>query len=318
MTTYRKKLPQLGEDIFLTDSGMETDLLFNKGFELPHFASFTLLKDETGRAAMREYCLEHARLAKRYGFGFIFETATWRASPDWGPKLGYDRAALEAANRDAIALIEEVRDEGALERPFVISANVGPRGDGYQAGALMTVQEAEDYHSFQAEIFAGTAADITTALTMNNTPEAIGFVNAAAAAGMPCAVSFTVETDGRLPSGQPLGEAIMETDFEARKAPAYYMINCAHPTHFTNVLRDSDHWLSRLKGVRANASKCSHAELDEAEALDDGNPGELALENEALRRLVPSLTIFGGCCGTDLRHVSAIAQEISRAKKVAA
>ncbi|WP_428407892.1 homocysteine S-methyltransferase family protein [Hyphococcus sp.] len=317
MGRFNNDLPQLGGEIFLTDSGMETDLIFNKGFDLPFFASFTLLKNPKGRAAMRGYCLEHALLAKRRGFGFIFESATWRASPDWGVKLGLDKNALVAANRDAIALVEEVRDEAALETPFVISGNVGPRGDGYKSGALMTVTEAEDYHSFQAEIFAHTAADLVTALTMNNTPEAIGFANAAAAAGMPCAISFTVETDGRLPSGQPLGEAIMETDFEARKQPAYYMINCAHPTHFTSVLMEGEHWLSRLRGLRANASKCSHAELDEAETLDDGNPGEFGLENAALRRLVPSLTIFGGCCGTDLRHVEAIAAVLGQKKKVA-
>lgn len=317
MGSYRLNLPQLGEEIFLTDSGMETDLVFNKGFDLPFFASFMLLNDPSGRAAMYDYCLGHALLAKRNGFGFIFESATWRASPDWGDRLGLDRAALEAANRDAIALVEEVRDEAALETPFVISGNVGPRGDGYQPGALMTAPEAEDYHSFQAEIFAGTAADLVTALTMNNTPEAIGVANAAAAAGMPCVISFTVETDGRLPTGQPLGEAIMETDFEARKQPAYYMINCAHPSHFTSTLEQGEHWLSRLKGVRANASKCSHAELDEAETLDDGNPGELGLENAALRRMVPSLNIFGGCCGTDLRHVEAIAAQLSRASKAA-
>lgn len=317
MAIYRKNLPQMRGDIFLTDSGMETDLLFNKGFELPHFASIVLLQDPKGRAAMRDYCLEHALVAKRGGFGFIFETATWRASPDWGGKLGLDLPALETSNRDAIALIEEVRDKAALDQPFIISGNVGPRGDGYQTGELMTIKEAEDYHSFQAEIFANTAADITTALTMNNTPEAIGFANAAAAAGMPCAVSFTVETDGRLPSGQPLGEAIMETDFEAKQAPAYFMINCAHPTHFTSVLQNGEHWLSRLRCVRANASKCSHAEIDEAEVLDAGNPGELGLENAALRRLVPSLNIFGGCCGTDLRHVTAIAAELGRLQKAA-
>lgn len=317
MTTYRKNLPQTGDAIFLTDSGMETDLLFNKGFELPYFASFMLLKDSKGRAAMRQYCLDHALMANKNGFGFIFESATWRASPDWGDKLGLDRAALEAANRDAITLVEEVRDAAALDQPFVISGNVGPRGDGYQAGELMTAKEAENYHSFQAEIFAGTVADIITAMTMNNTPETIGFANAAAAADMPCAVSFTVETDGCLPTGQPLGEAIMETDFEACKAPAYYMINCAHPTHFNTALEEGEPWLSRLRGVRANASKCSHAELDEAETLDDGNPAELGLENAALRRLIPSLSIFGGCCGTDLRHVEAIAAELTRMDRAA-
>ncbi len=317
MAVYRQKLPQLEKEIFLTDSGMETDLVFNKGFDLPCFASFTLLKDEKGRAAMRDYCLEHAALAKRRNLGFIFETATWRASPDWGDRLGYSRAELEAANRDAIALIEEARAQAQLEKPFVISANVGPRGDGYNPGAIMSAAEAEEYHSFQAEIFANTAADMMTALTMTNTPEAIGFVNAAGAANMPCAVSFTVETDGRLPSGQPLGEAIMETDFEARKAPAYFMINCAHPSHFEAVLREGGPWRSRLRGLRANASRCSHAELDEAETLDDGNPDELGSENAALRRLAPSLTIFGGCCGTDIRHVTAIVRELQEEKEAA-
>lgn len=317
MSRYRNDLPQLHRNLFLTDSGMETDLLFNKGFDLPCFASFTLLRDEKGRAAMRDYCLAHALLAKAHGFGFIFESATWRASPDWGDRLGYDRTALIAANRDAVALVEGVREEAQLDNPFVISGNVGPRGDGYDPGTLMTKEEAQNYHSFQAGVLADTAADIITAMTMTNAPEAIGFANAAAEAGMPSAVSFTVETDGRLPSGQPLGEAIMETDFEARRPPAYYMINCAHPTHFEDVLREGGVWMSRLRGVRANASKCSHAELDNAESLDDGDPGELARANSALSRLAPNLTIFGGCCGTDLRHMQAMVQEISRTRKAA-
>ncbi|MEO1137664.1 MAG: homocysteine S-methyltransferase family protein [Pseudomonadota bacterium] len=317
MSRYRNNLPQLHRDVFLTDSGMETDLLFNKGFDLPCLASFTLLRNEKGRAAMRDYCLTHALLAKRHGLGFIFESATWRASPDWGDRIGYDRAALIAANRDAIALVEDVREEAKLENPFVISGNVGPRGDGYDPGVMMTAKQAQDYHAFQAEVFADTAADLITAMTMTNSPEAIGFVNAAAEAQMPCVVSFTVETDGLLPTGQPLGEAIMETDFEARRPPAYYMINCAHPTHFEAVLREGGVWMSRLRGIRANASKCSHAELDNAETLDDGDPLELSRENRALLELAPSLTIFGGCCGTDLRHVEAMAQEISRTRKAA-
>lgn len=317
MPLYRQKLPQLERDLFLTDSGMETDLVFNKGFDLPCFASFTLLQDEKGRAAMHDYCLAHAALAKAHGLGFIFESATWRASPEWGERLGYDRAALKAVNRDAIAMVEAARAEAKLETPFVISGNIGPRGDGYDPGELMTASEAQHYHSFQAEVFADTAADLITGMTMTNSPEAIGFANAAAQAGMPCVVSFTVETDGLLPSGQPLGEAIMETDFETRRPPEYYMINCAHPTHFEQVLREGGVWMSRLRGVRANASKCSHAELDNAETLDDGDPQALGRENDALRRLAPMLTIFGGCCGTDLRHVEAIAAEVSRSRQAA-
>lgn len=310
MARYRNALPQLSREIFLTDSGMETDLVFNKGFDLPEFASFVLLSDPAGRKAMFDYFMAHAEIAKRHKRGVIFETPTWRASPDWGDKLGISREKLAEINRDGVEFLAEVASAARLDTPFVISGNVGPRGDGYIPGELMSAEEAEEYHAFQAQVFANTAADLVTAMTMNNSPEAIGFVNAAARADMPAVVSFTVETDGRLPSGQPLGEAIMETDFEARKAPAYYMINCAHPTHFAHVFEEKGPWLSRLRGVRANASKCSHAELDEAETLDDGNLKELGEEHAALLHLLPSLTIFGGCCGTDARHVEEIFEAI--------
>ena len=318
MARYRQNLPQLGRDLFLTDSGMETDLLFNKGFELPCFATFPLLERQDGRKALRDYYLAHADIARRHGRGLILETPTWRASPDWGEKLGYDDAALACANRDAVDLLKEVGEAARLAAPFVISGNIGPRGDGYDPGTLMTAEEAEAYHAFQVGVFAETDADLVTAMTITNAEEAIGFANAAARADVPSVVSFTVETDGRLPTGQPLGEAIMETDFEARRAPAYYMINCAHPTHFEDALKEGGPWASRLRGVRANASECSHAELDEAETLDDGDPEALGRENAALRRLLPSLTIFGGCCGTDLRHVAEIAKAISAPASAAA
>ena len=318
MARYRENLPQLGRDLFLTDSGLETDLIFNKGFDLPEFASVVLLRDANGRRALAELYRDHAEIARRHNLGVVFETPTWRASPDWGVKIGHDREALAAANRNAVSLLSEVRDAAGLEKPFVISGNIGPRGDGYDPGELMTIDEAEDYHAWQVGVFAQTDADLATALTMTNAAEAIGFVNAAARANMPAVVSFTVETDGRLPTGQQLGEAIMETDFEARKAPAYYMINCAHPTHFESVLHENGPWRARLRGIRANASKCSHAELDEAETLDEGNPQELGLENAALRRLLPTLTVFGGCCGTDTRHIEKIATALEGDAKKAA
>ncbi len=318
MARYRKSLPQLGRDLFLTDSGLETDLIFNKGFDLPEFASFVLLGDEVGRKAMFDFYCAHAEVARRHNRGVVFETPTWRASPDWGARVGYGRDALADSNRDAVNFLSEVSDAVRLDKPFVISGNVGPRGDGYDPGEMMSADEAENFHSWQVGVFADTAADLVTAMTMTNAPEAIGFVNAAARAEMPAVVSFTVETDGRLPSGQPLGEAIMETDFEVKKAPAYYMINCAHPTHFEDVLRQRGPWLSRLRGIRANASKCSHAELDAAETLDDGDPDTLGGEYASLRRLLPTLTIFGGCCGTDVRHIEKIADAIDAAAAQAA
>ncbi len=318
MARYRNKLPQLGRDLFLTDSGLETDLVFNKGFELPCFSAVPLLHDEAGREAIVRYFEAHIDIARRHGRGLILETPTWRASRDWAAPLGFSVDQLADANRAAVALLAEVAEAASLERPLVISGNVGPRGDGYDPGALMTAAEAEDYHAWQIGIFAETVVDLVTAMTMNNTAESIGFANAAAAANMPAVVAFTVETDGRLPTGQPLSEAIMETDFEARKAPAYYMINCAHPTHFESVLRESGPWRARLRGVRANASKCSHAELDEAEVLDDGNPQELGQENAALRSMLPTLTIFGGCCGTDARHIEKIAEALESVEAKAA
>ena len=313
MPDDRKALPQLNGDLFLTDGGIETTLIFHEGIDLPHFAAFDLLKTRDGREQLRRYYAPYVAVAARHRRGFIFESPTWRANLDWGEALGYDKEALAAANMDAVALMKELRADAALEKPAVVSGCIGPRGDGYDPGALMTVREAEAYHGFQADVFARAGVDMITGITISNAPEAAGLARAAAAAGVPSAVAFTVETDGRLPSGQPLGEAIMEVDFESTTPPAYYMVNCAHPTHFAPALEAGGPWLERLKGVRANASRCSHAELDAAETLDDGDPQALGRENADLRRLVPGLTVFGGCCGTDQRHVEEIAKALAQA-----
>ena len=312
MTRYREKLPQLSGGLFLTDSGLETDLAFNKGFDLPCFSTMPLLRDDAAKKAIVQFFEAHIDIARRYDCGRIFETPTWRASPAWAAPLGYSLEELADANKAAVDMMTEITEAAGLRHPLVLSGNVGPRGDGYDPGSVMTAEEAEEYHAWQVGILADTAVDLVTAMTMTNAPEAIGFANAAARAKTPAVISFTVETDGKLPTGQPLGEAIMETDFESRKAPAYYMINCAHPTHFEGALKEGGPWIARLRGVRANASKCSHAELDEATALDDGNPAELGDENAALRKLLPSLNIFGGCCGTDARHVEKIAAALTR------
>ena len=190
----------------------------------------------------------------------------------------------------------------------MISGCVGPRGDGYVIGETMSAEEAEAYHSTQIGTFAETAADLVTAITMTYADEAVGVVRAARAAGMPVVISFTVETDGRLPSGQSLGEAIEEVDVRTDGYAAYFMVNCAHPSHFDSVLEPGSGWTDRVMGLRANASRLSHAELDEAEELDVGNPEELALEYVALRERLPQLTVLGGCCGTDHRHIEAMSR----------
>ena len=304
---YRLALPQLGGEVFLTDGGIETTLIFHEGLDLPHFGAFHLLANEAGREALRRYFAGHAALARRHRVGFILESATWRANADWGRRLGYDAEELARANRQAIELLAELRaDLETAATPMVVSGCVGPRGDGYDPGQLMDADQAFAYHREQIEVFAGTDADMVTAITMTNTSEAIGVARAARAAGLPSAISLTVETDGRLPTGQPLEEAIREIDRATDGSPAYYMINCAHPTHFMDILDGGD-WMERLRGLRANASRCSHAELDEATELDEGDPEELGRQYAELRRRFPGITVLGGCCGTDRRHIERIA-----------
>lgn len=304
---YRNALPQLGDALFVTDGGIETALIFNDGIELPDFAAFDLFRRAGGEIALRRYYEAYVRIAAQFGAGIVLESATWRASADWGDRLGYSRLELATANRKAIRLLTDIRD-AHRGVPAVISGCIGPRGDGYRPTQLMPAGEAQRYHLAQVETFAGTEADMVTAITMNYGAEAIGIARAAQEKGMPVAISFTVETDGRLPTGQPLRDAIEEVDEATDDYPAYYMLNCAHPAHFRNALARGDAWTRRIRGLRANASRKSHAELNDATELDVGDPAELGSDYATLKReLLPMLGVLGGCCGTDHRHVQRIA-----------
>lgn len=306
MHKYRARLPQLDGRLFLTDGGIETTLIFLENQDLPYFSAFHLFKDADGQETLRRYFTRHARIALERGTGFILESATWRANADWGRKLHHTSASLAEVNRQAIRLCGELRDTFETDAsPMVISGCIGPRGDGYDPGTLMSVDQARDYHAEQINVFEQTDADMISAITINNTPEATGIALAAAQADVPCVISFTVETDGTLPTGQPLREAIEEVDRVTDRAPAYYMITCAHPTHFSAVLEDAP-WMQRVRGIRANASRCSHAELDNAEALDFGDPAELGQQYAELRQRFPHINVLGGCCGTDHRHIERI------------
>ena len=243
MPKYRTRLPQLSDRLFLTDAGMETYLIFHEGAELPCFASFDLMKSDAGVAQVRRYYARYATMARDAGLGFVFETPTWRANRDWGAKVGYDAQALADVNRRAVALMAEMRAEYETPRsPMVISGNIGPRGDGYNPERMMSAAEAEAYHAEQINVFRDTEADFVSAFTLNYVDEAIGVARAAQAAGMPAVISFTVETDGRLPTGQALKDAISETDAATASSPAYYMLNCAHPTHFADALAKDEPW----------------------------------------------------------------------------
>ena len=307
MVTYRNALPQTRGTLLLTDSGLETTLIFHEGIDLPLFAAYPLLSDAKGREVLARYFRRHLALAADHGTGFLLEAPTWRASRAWGEQLGHGSDALGQINREAIAFLTDLRGEARGVRPVVVSGNIGPRGDGYQPDTAMSADEAQAYHAEQIGWFAETDADLVAAVTLSTVAEGVGVIRAAVAAGMPVVVSYTTETDGRLPDGTPLGEAIEATDDLTGGAAAYFMVNCAHPDHFRSALEAGHGWIERIGGVRANASRMSHAELDEAEELDPGNPGELGRDYARLRRLLPNLTVLGGCCGTDHRHVEAIA-----------
>jgi homocysteine S-methyltransferase len=303
MTSSRyATLPQLSGRPVVTDGGLETDLIYHHGVELPDFAAFPLVDSDQGRQLLLRYYREYVDIAKRAGAGLQLETPTWRASSDWGDRLGYSAADLRRVNRDSVALLQRLRDEAGVE--VIVSGCLGPRGDGYVAGEAVDPAAAAAYHAPQIEALADAGADLITVLTLTGTAEAVGIVRAARAAGLPVAVSFTVETDGRLPDGMPLSAAVAEVDAEAR--PDYFMVNCAHPSHLAPGLTAGTDWAARVVGLRANASTRSHEELDAATELDEGDPVELARAQDALRPHLPNLALIGGCCGTDARHVAAM------------
>ena len=286
---------------WVTDGGLETDLIFRRGVDLPEFAAFPLVEDPAGIATLRSYYDDYVAIAAVAGAGIMLETPTWRANADWGAKLGYDAAALARVNRAAVDLLRRMAGEQRVDN-VRISGVVGPRGDGYAPTGL-PADSAAEYHSAQISTFADAGVDFVHAMTVNQVAEAIGVARAAQAAGVPVAISFTVETDGKLPDGTTLRAAIEQVDAVA--TPAWYGVNCAHPMHVRPAL-DGAAWQSRLSAFRPNASTLSHAELDEAEDLDTGDRAFLASTTRDIRQLVPSVSIVGGCCGTDARHVAQI------------
>lgn len=306
---YRNHLPQLTGKPFLTDGGLETTLVFHDGFDLPLFAAFPLLRDVRGKAALDRYMRRYAEIAISHGKGLVLDTPTWRASSRWAAELGYSQEALKDVHRDAVSALMELRKElQTLATPMVINGAIGPQDDGYNPETFMSADAAADYHGPQIEWFSEFGADMVSAITMTYVEEAQGIARAAKAAGMPCVVSFTVETDGRLPSGDGLRSAIEAVDRDTDGSPAYFMINCAHPDHFASVVNEPGEWRQRIMGLRANASRMSHEELDNADELDEGNPSELGQQYRALRDALPNLAVLGGCCGTDHRHVEAISR----------
>lgn len=307
MTKNTNRTPMPSTDtVVVTDAGLETWLLFDRGIELPAFAAYPLAATPEGRSILTEYYAHYLAIAEDVDAAVELEAPTWRANPDWAATLGHDRSALAGMITDAIAVVDDLRPRWNGSGDFLVGGAVGPRGDGYRIDVAMTPEEAAAYHAFQIDCMADTPVDVVTAMTISYVDEAIGIARAAEAAELPVVISFTLETDGRLPSGTTLGDAIEATDDATSGYPAHYMLNCVHPTHFAHVL-DGSAWAGRIGGLRANASTLSHAELDEAEELDAGDPEDLAARYAQLRSFLPMLHVIGGCCGTDHRHVRQIA-----------
>ncbi|MEL6361565.1 MAG: homocysteine S-methyltransferase family protein [Pseudomonadota bacterium] len=312
---YRKSLPQLNGTQMITDGGLETTLIFHEGIGLPLFAAFTALNTDHGLTTMHTYMERHARIALAQKRGFLMDTPTWRASARWAAELGISHQELRAVHRETVCTLMELRDrmEQPDVSPFVINGVIGPQDDGYAPARVLTVDQAQAYHSVQIGWFDEFGADMVSAITMTYAEEAIGIALAAKDKAIPLAIAFTVETDGKLPSGEALKDAIARVDVATGAAPAYYMINCAHPDHFAHVLHGE--WTARIRGIRANASRLSHAELDAADTLDDGDPAELGALYAGLDVLLPNLTVVGGCCGTDHRHITAICEALGAPEK---
>ncbi len=301
----------LSDGYYITDGGLETTLVFHEGIELPHFAAFELLRNAEGRNTLTNYFLPYLELARRHNLNFVLDTPTWRANTDWGYKMGYSDVELEKINREAVAFIRGLKDgmQGGSTH-IALNGIIGPRGDGYVAGRMMTPLQAKAYHLPQIRAFDREGADLISAMTINYAVEAVGIVLAAREAGIPAAISFTVETDGRLPSGESLKGAIEKTDRLTGGYAEYFMINCAHPEHFRHIVQEEGAWKYRIRGIRANASTKSHAELDACETLDTGDKCLLATGYRDLIRLLPNAKIFGGCCGTDISHIGEICNAV--------
>lgn len=294
---------------FLTDGGFETSLFFKDGFEAPEFAAIVLMDNPKAVAAMTRYFEGFLEMAESAGVGFVLDTNSWRGCVHWAEKLGVSMDDMLRLNREAVALAFDLRERWrARISPIIVNGVVGPAGDGYAPEQALSPEQARAMHAPQIDVFREVGVDMISAITMTHIGEAVGIVDAAKEAGLPVIVSFTTETDGRLPTGEALGEAINAVDAATDDAPLYYMVNCAHPDHFRSALSTSEQWVWRIGGLRANASRLSHAELDAATELDEGNPAEFGRLHVELARRLPNLRAIGGCCGTDQRHVGCVSQ----------
>jgi S-methylmethionine-dependent homocysteine/selenocysteine methylase len=301
--------------LFLTDGGIETEIMYKWGFDLPHFAMYPLLDNADATAAMRGMYRRYLDVVAKHGLSALMGGLDYRASPDWGALLGYSREGLAEANLRSITFLRELATEYGDNIPQILIAGyVGPRGDAYKVNRTMTEAEAEDYHAVQLATLKAGDVDLAWAFTFNNIPEAIGAARAAARIEVPLAISFTVDGTSRLKSGPSLAEAVETVDAETGEAaPAFYTLNCSHPVEFEPGLTPGA-WIGRVRGFRPNASKKDKIALCKLGHLEEGDPFELGCLMGDLARRYLHMDIWGGCCGTGDVHLDEIARNVIAAR----
>lgn len=306
-------LPPMGSgEIFLTEGGSETEIMYRHGFELPEFAMFPLLDNPKAVSAMHGIFSKQLDVAAEFGLSFLLSGLDYRASPDWGAKLGYSPTALAEANTAAIDFLRDVAKgyEGQVPR-LLFGGILGPRGDAYGLNREITADVAEEYHAVQLETLKLAGVDFACAMTFNNIPESVGAARAAAKIGVPLSVSLTLDSTHRLKSGPSLADAITEIDAQTgNDAPDFYLLNCSHPLEYEPALETED-WINRLRGVRPNASKMEKIALCKLGHIEEGNPVELGSQLRSLSERYPHMDIFGGCCGTGHSHLREIAKALA-------
>ncbi len=314
MTHHDETPPRRPGLSWLTEGGIETEIMYKWGHDMPHFAMFPLLERAAAAADIRGMYRRYLDVAARHGFAALIGGFDYRASPDWGALLGYSDEGLAEANLRSIdflrGLAREYRDGLPDAR---IAGYVGPRGDAYSLNRTITEDEAAEYHAVQLATLKRAGVDLAWAVTFNNPAEARGVVRAAREIGVPLALSFSLTSSSRLASGQTLAEAVQSVDAASDGYPAFYALNCSHPLEFEPALTPGA-WQDRLRCIRPNAARIDKIALCKLGHLEEGDPHELGRQMADVARRFPQMDIWGGCCGTCESHLEEIARRVAEVR----
>lgn len=302
---------------WFTEGGTETELMYRHGLGFDHFAAFTLLEDDSATEVVKDMYRRLLEAIAQAGGCALIGGLDYRASPDWAGLLGYAPAGLVDMQRRNIDMLRQVCAPFEDRIPEIrIAGVIGPRGDAYALNETITAEAAEDYHFAQLDLYARDGVDLAWAATINNIPEAVGLSRAAARAGIPVNICFTLTSDHRLRAGPTLAEAVLATDADCgpEARPDSYGVNCSHPLEFEPALEPGP-WQARLRCFRPNAAAMDKIALCKLNHLEEGDPEELGRQMGALARRFTQADIWGGCCGSWDKHIARIAPAVLAARR---